>query len=78
MKRNFKDTPTSEEKPVKVVEPPPKNFMERIDRLDKKISLFWHNLEWSVFQILLLPYAVIHNPPGIFFLWLLFGFYLCP
>ena len=55
-----------------------KSWLERIDKLDKRVSLYFHNLNWRIFEAMLLPYAVIHNPWGLVFLWQVITWYLCP
>ena len=57
--------------------PPPKSLVERMDRLDKSISSYWHNLNWRVFEVLLIPYAKIHNPWGCLLLSQVITWYLC-
>ena len=60
------------------IETSSKSLLERIDKLDKRVSLYFHNLDWRIFEAMLLPYAVIHNPWGIFFLGQVIAWYLCP
>ena len=45
--------------------------------MDKKTSRYLHNTTWRIIEVVMLPYAVIHNPPGILFLSLLLSCYVC-